>query len=118
VTVFFELAFKNERFEKIDMLLLIFLSNILLANSASPSSKLPDVPSHKGTIVASEIYDGDMATVRISGETAHFFFNLISKKKEHKGMSCTIEDEKSKKPKYQCWFLLSRAGEISSPGSK
>jgi hypothetical protein len=99
------------------MLLLIFLSNILLANSASPASKLPEVPTYKGTIVASEIYDGDMATVRISGETARLFFNLISKKKEHKGMSCTKEDEKSKKPKYQCWFLISNTGEISSPGT-
>lgn len=101
-----------------NMLFLFFLSNLLLANSGSPASKLPEVPTHKGAVVASPIYDGDMATVTIIGETARFFFNLISKKIEHKGISCTKEEEKSKKTIYRCWFIVSSTGEISSPGTK
>lgn len=113
------------------MRLFLFLTFTLIAacgstskdtrvSEGSPAAK-GALAATTGTIEATEIYDGDMATVTVYGETAGLLFKLISEKKADNGMACGLNNnqaETKSKSKYKCWFLVSKGGEVSSPGTK
>ena len=73
----------------------------------------------QGTVDAGLIFDGDMATVMIYGDAAKLLKNLISEKKQDRGITCSKNDVKTKSTgEFKCWFLVNKTGEVASPGSK
>ncbi len=75
--------------------------------------------SSSGSVEVSEIFDGEMATVSIYGEAAKTLSKIISEYKSDKGIACSAPSAKSKKKsEFKCWFLVSKTGEVSSPGPK